>query len=284
MNKRPLPDLWPAPAKVNLFLHVIGRQADGYHRLQTVFRLIDWSDTLRFVPRADGALRRCYDVAGIAPDQDLCLRAAQLLRRHCPDQCSTGFDVYLDKRLPIGGGLGGGSSDAATCLVALNFLWGCSLSRAALARLGLALGADVPFFIFGHNAFGQGVGEQLKAVALAPAWYVITLPPVQVPTGEIFVDPDLPRDTPPIAPDQWFPGFGRNDLEAVSSRRYPVVAQHLAWLREQIPGARMSGSGACCLAECASPELAQSVWARRPSAMNARVVQGLDEHPLNALW
>ena len=205
--------LYPAPAKLNLFLHVIGRRGDGYHQLQTLFRFVDHGDSLRFSPRRDGALRLVRPLPGVPPETDLCLRAARLLRE--ATGCRQGADILVDKRLPMGGGLGGGSSDAATVLLALNHLWRLGLSRQRLQALGLALGADVPVFLFGRNAFAEGIGEILHPVDLPPAWYVVLEPPVAVPTAAIFSAPELKRDTPAISPDAfspWRPGFGKNDL------------------------------------------------------------------------
>jgi 4-diphosphocytidyl-2-C-methyl-D-erythritol kinase len=274
---------WPAPAKINLFLHVVGRRSDGYHLLQTVFRFIDVSDTLRFTPRADGQVVQAVSVPGVLSAQDLTLRAAQALQAVSAKK--SGVTITLEKRLPIGGGLGGGSSDAATTLLALNHLWQCGLSHQALIDIGRKLGADVPVFIHGHSAFGEGVGEKLTDVTLPAAWYLLLVPPVAVSTAEIFSAGDLKRDTPAIAPKDWLPGFGGNDLEAVTCRRYPEVAKHLGWLR-QLTGislAAMSGSGACCFAEFVSEVAANEALAQLPPEMRGFVAQGLDLHPLSAL-
>lgn len=268
---------WPAPAKINLFLHVVGRREDGYHLLQTVFRFLDYGDSLRFHPRHDGEIIAVAPLPGVAPEQDLTVRAALALRR--ATGVRRGIDIVLAKRLPLGGGLGGGSSDAATTLIALNRLWDCGLSEAELCRLGLALGADVPVFVHGHACFAEGVGERFSDLKLPPAWYLVTVPPVAVPTAEIFRVPDLRRDTPAIRPEDWRPGWGGNDLEAVACGRYPAVAEHLAWLRARAP-ARMSGSGACCFAEFAEEAAARSALAELPADMRAFVARGLDRHPL----
>ena len=236
---------WPAPAKLNLFLHVTGRRDDGYHLLQTVFRFIDRCDSLRFSSRDDGAIKVARPLPGVDPETDLTVRAARLLREITGGK--QGVTIALDKRIPMGGGLGGGSSDAATTLLARNRLWACGLSSAELQALGLRLGADVPVFIHGRTTFAEGVGERFTDVAAPPAWYLVTTPAAAVPTPEIFRAPDLRRDTPPIAAADWFPRFGGNDLEAVACRLYPEVARHLDWLRRRTE-ARMSGSGACCFA------------------------------------
>jgi len=271
---------WPAPAKINLFLHVVGRRADGYHLLQTVFRFLDFGDVLRIKPRADGGIVAAQPLPGVDPASDLTLRAARLLRDTAGG--GQGVTIELVKRIPMGGGLGGGSSDAATTLLALNRLWGCGLSSAELQALGLVLGADVPIFIHGRSAFAEGVGERFSDVAPPPAWYLVTLPAVAVPTPEIFRAADLRRDTPAIAAADWRPGFGGNDLEPVACRLYPEVADHLAWLRQRAP-ARMSGSGACCFAEFATESAARTVLAALPPPLRGFVARGLDKHPLAAL-
>jgi 4-diphosphocytidyl-2-C-methyl-D-erythritol kinase len=273
---------WPAPAKLNLMLHVVGRRADGYHLLQTVFRLIDLADTLEFTPREDGAVRLARPLAGVPEDADLAVRAARLLATETG--CGTGATITVDKRIPVGGGLGGGSSDAATTLIALNELWGTGLARAELARFGLALGADVPFFLFGRNAIGEGIGEVLTGLALPPAWYVVVTPQVAVSTAEIFAAPELTRDTKPLKITAFFAGpgggdTGRNDLEPVVRARFPEVARALDWLRA-FGDARMSGSGSSVFAAFAGEEEARAVAARVPGEWRAWAVRGLDRHPL----
>src|SRR5512142_3233573 len=260
----------PAPAKLNLFLHVVGRRADGYHLLQTLFRFIDLNDTLHFTLRADGEVRRINALEGVPPEQDLCVRAARLLQQETG--CKLGVDIELEKRIPMGGGLGGGSSDAATTLLALNRLWQLELPRERLLRLGLSLGADVPVFVFGDNAFAEGVGEQLQAYPLPEAWYVVLCPPVHVPTARIFTHPELTRDTISMTM-RALPGgrvfrAGRvaglhNDLQAVACGLYPEVARHLAWLERFAP-ALMTGSGACVFAEFATEAEAKAVLQQLP--------------------
>lgn len=277
-------EAWPAPAKLNLFLHVTGRRADGYHNLQTAFRLIDFADTLRFRPREDGKVTLARPLAGVAPAQDLCLRAARLLKRATGHP--GGVEIELDKRIPMGGGLGGGSSDAATTLTALNHLWGLGLERAQLQRLGLELGADVPVFVFGENAFAEGVGEELTPIALPPAWYLVLVPPVAVSTGAVFAAAELTRDTKPIKITAFFDGLKRralrNDLEPVVRKRYPEVARHLEWLKQH-GEARMSGSGACVFAEFSTEAAVREAHAKLPSAMLGFVACGLERHPLRRL-
>lgn len=275
----------PAPAKLNLFLHVTGRRADGYHTLQTVFQLIDWSDTLHFARRDDGAVLRVTDVPGVPADSDLVVRAARALQaatgtRH-------GVEIALDKALPMGGGIGGGSSDAATTLLALNRLWGLDLSREQLMRIGLSLGADVPFFVFGQNAFAQGIGEELAAVDLPDSWFVVIHPRQHVPTAAIFSDERLTRNTPiSIIADfaactNKF-GFGRNDLEAIATAKFGEVARALAWLKQFSPEARMTGSGACVFARYTDAQTAQQVLDRLPPEWDGRCVRSLSRHPLAA--
>jgi len=270
---------YPAPAKLNLFLHVVGRRPDGYHLLQSVFRFIDFGDQLRFTVREDGAVSRSNALPGLAPEHDLCVRAARLLQ--AASGCRLGVEITLEKRLPMGGGLGGGSSDAATTLLALNRLWGLNLSRAALQQLGLQLGADVPVFIFGQSAFAEGVGEILQPLALPPAWYVVLVPPVSVPTAEVFSCKELTRDTIPIKMAAFSTGYGHNDLEPVVCRKYPQVAETLASLKA-FGDARMTGSGACVFAGFATEQEARAVFAQRPRGVEGFVAKGLDQHPLRS--
>lgn len=280
---------YPAPAKINLFLHVVGRRPDGYHLLQTLFRLVDHGDTLRFAPRTDGRILRLRPLDGVPEERDLCLRAARLLQE--ASGCRHGVEIALEKRLPMGGGLGGGSSDAATVLLALNRLWRLNWPRARLQALGLQLGADVPFFVFGRNACAEGVGEALQPVDLPPVWYLVIEPAVAVPTAEIFAAPNLTRNTKAIKMADFSAGwgagrgsllFGQNDLEPVVCGRYPEVARALAWLRQHAE-ARMTGSGACVFAPFAAEQDARAVLARMPEDMVGWIARGLDEHPLRAL-
>lgn len=271
---------YPAPAKLNLFLHVVGRRADGYHLLQTLFRFVDYGDTLHFAPREDGLVRLLNPLPGVPEESDLTVRAARLLQQAA--NCTRGADIRLEKRLPMGGGLGGGSSDAATVLLALNHLWQLGLSRERLQALGLTLGADVPVFIFGRTAFAEGVGEALQVVPATPAWYLVLQPPVAVPTVDIFRAPELKRDTPAMAAADWRPGLGGNDLEPVACARFPEVARHLAWL-QHFGRARMSGSGACVFAEFPDQAGAEAALAQLPPDMRGWVAPGLDSHPLYGL-
>ncbi|MDP1929122.1 MAG: 4-(cytidine 5'-diphospho)-2-C-methyl-D-erythritol kinase [Thiobacillus sp.] len=268
---------YPAPAKLNLFLHVVGRRADGYHMLQSVFRLIDRADTVHLELCDDGQVVRVGDLPGVAEDDDLTVRAARLLQAHAPE--GSGVRIRLEKVLPMGGGLGGGSSDAATVLLALNRLWEVNLSRERLQQLALQLGADVPVFVFGQTAFAEGVGEILSPVNVPPAWYVVLMPPVQVPTAAIFAAPELTRNTPALKIARFSAGMGRNDLQPVVISRYPEVARSFEWLA-QFGGAQMTGSGACVFASFETEEAAWDVLRQLPETMQGFVAQGLDRHPL----
>lgn len=272
---------FPAPAKLNLFLHVVGRRPDGYHLLQTVFRLIDFSDQLSFKLRTDGIIKLHNPIAGVPEDKDLCVRAAALLKQTTNTQ--HGVDIFLQKRIPMGGGLGGGSSDAATTLLALNYLWELNLSKDHLLELGLQLGADVPIFIFGQNAFAEGVGEKLAAIDLPPAWYLVLVPSVQVSTAEVFASKELTRNTLPIKIPPFSVWQGHNDLELVVCQAYPEVARCLEWLKrlENTTIAAMSGSGACVFAEFATELAAQTAFEKIPDDMKGFVAKGLDFHPLH---
>ena len=269
--------VYPAPAKLNLMLRVTGRRADGYHLLQTVFRFIDYGDKLGFTVRADGGIERRSDVPGVPAADDITLAAARLLQR--TGATRLGADITLDKRLPVGGGLGGGSSDAATTLIVLNRLWGLGLPRRRLQELALELGADVPVFVFGESAVGAGIGEKLTHLPLPPAWYLVLTPAVSVATAGIFQDPDLIRDSNPITIPPFSAARATNDLEPVVCRRYPEVARHLSWLR-QFGAASITGSGACVFAEFRTEDEARAVWRRLPATMRGVVARGLDRHPL----
>lgn len=267
----------PAPAKINLFLHIVGRRPDGYHLLQTAFRMLDWGDEITLQRRDDGLILRTSDVPGVPAESDLVVRAARALQAASGSRF--GADIGVLKRIPMGGGLGGGSSDAASVLLALNRLWGCGLSRQALQDLGLKLGADVPFFIFGETAFAEGVGEALRSLAVPPAWYVVVAPPVSVPTAEIFSAKELTRDTEILIMQGFAAHKTRNDMQAVVCVKYPEVAESLEWL-SQYGDARMSGSGACLFAPFDTEGQARQVAASAPSGWKVWVARGLDRHPL----
>ncbi len=270
-------ETFAAPAKLNLFLHVIGRRPDGYHLLQTAFVLVDWCDDLSFAVRADGCIVRQTPFDDVPEDQDLCVRAARLLQAHT--NCSFGADIYLNKNLPMGGGLGGGSSDAATTLVALNAMWRTGLSAQQLQQLGLQLGADVPFFIFGRPAFAQGIGEVFEPLEVPQAWYVIVHPGVHVPTNKIFMAEDLTRNTKPIKISDFAIHTTRNDLQPVVMARYRAVSEAMGWLA-QYGLARMTGSGACVFAQVTSEEQADAIVNACPEVWLAKKARGLSRHPL----
>ncbi len=269
----------PAPAKLNLFLHVTGRRADGYHLLQTVFRFIDFADTLHFSLRTDAEVRHLNPLPGVLAENDLTVRAARLLQAETG--CRLGVDIRIDKRLPMGGGLGGGSSDAATTLIALNRLWQLGLGRERLQQLGLSLGADVPVFVFGRNAFAEGVGEALAPINLPSPWYVVLMPQVEVPTAKIFAAEALTRNTLPIRMAAFPDVLTRNDLQPVVCEMFPQVQKAIEWL-SQFAEAKMTGSGACVFAEFDSQQSAQSVLESAPAGFKGVVARGLDQHPMLA--
>lgn len=272
--------MFSAPAKLNLFLHVTGRRNDGYHLLQTVFRLLDFSDQLRFNLRRDGVIKLHNPIAGVPEDNDLCIRAAKLLQQE--SGVNQGVEIFLTKRIPLGGGLGGGSSDAATTLLALNHLWNLNFNKNQLIELGLQLGADVPVFIFGENAFAEGVGEKLVPITLPPAWYLVLIPPLHVSTAEVFSSKELTRNTIPIKIPPFSIWQGHNDLESVVCQKYPEVAVYLKWLKQlkNTTIAAMSGSGACVFAEFETESAARAAFAKLPAGMDGFVAQGLDHHPM----
>ena len=271
---------FPAPAKLNLMLRVLGRRADGYHLLQTVIRFIDYGDIVNVRVRADGAIERTNDVQGVAADEDLTLRAARLLQQ--ATGTLLGASITLEKRIPRGGGLGGGSSDAATALLALNHLWETGLSRERLMALGLQLGADVPVFVFGESALAEGIGERLTRLDVGDAWYLVLTPQVVVPTAQIFGDNQLKRDSKPITMRAFSAERAGNDLEPVVCRAFPAVARHLEWLRREAP-AWVTGSGACVFAAFPDEGTARAVWARLPGGMQGFIARGLAQHPLRDL-
>lgn len=280
-----------APAKINLFLHVTGRRADGYHELQTVFRLLDFHDTLHIRTTADGKISRSAGNTLVAEEDDLVIRAARLLQQHT--QACLGAEIAIEKRIPMGGGLGGGSSDAASTLLALNHLWQLGLRRDELQKLGVQLGADVPVFIFGRNAWAEGIGDQLQAVSLESKHYLVITPAVHVSTAEIFTNRELTRNTNPTTiaafsreafSGRLYSGMLHNDLEFVVFRHYPAVAACMTWLSDFAP-ARMSGSGASVFAEFASLDEAKATYDAMPkeiagTSLTGFTASGLEQHPL----
>ncbi len=274
-----------APAKINLFLHITGRRADGYHTLQSVFQLLDYYDTIYLKPTKTGEIKRLNEINNVPASQDLCALAASALQQ--ATGCKLGVEYSIEKHIPMGGGLGGGSSDAATMLLALNHAWQLNLSREQLMQIGLTLGADVPVFVFGQNAWAEGVGEQLTKIEIPPQYYVILTPPVHVSTAQVFASSRLTRDTKPlkIADFSRAQNLGahsnsfRNDLEAVVCEEFPAVASALQWL-SQFGSARMSGSGASVFVAVNSQQQADAILAQKPANVAGFVAKGLNKHPL----
>lgn len=267
-----------APAKVNLFLHVTGRRTDGYHTLESLFALVDLADTIALVHRDDGAVVRTNDVAGVPAEHDLAVRAARALQAAAG--VGAGVALTVEKRIPQGAGLGGGSTDAASVLLALNRLWSLGWPRARLAELAADLGADVPFFVGGENAVARGIGEALTPVTLPPLWLALAFPDAHVRTAEIFAAPELTRSTPSAKIDVFSEGYGRNDLAAVTVARFPEVAAALAALEKSAPQARMTGSGACVFAACATEGAARAALAGVPPRTGRHLARILARHPL----
>ena len=282
MSDKFFANTWPAPAKLNLFLHIIGRRDDGYHLLQTVFQFLDFGDRLRFTPRTDGRVQRLNALPGVRPEQDLVVRAARLLQQACDS--AQGVDIEVDKRLPMGGGLGGGSSDAATTLVALNHLWQCGLDQMVLARLGLQLGADVPVFIQGQAAWAEGIGEQLMPVELPESWFVVLCPPITVSTAEVFSAPQLRRDCPPITIRDFLAGGDvANVCEPLVRARYPEVDAALRDLDAFAP-ARMTGTGACVFAAFEEEAVARQAYEALANKWPGFVARGMNTSPLRRVF
>ena len=275
---------WPSPAKLNLFLYITGRRADGYHTLQTLFQFLDYGDTLSLEPRRDGEIHLLTPVNGVAHEDNLIVRAARLLMKTAAERgrlpAGSGADIRIEKRLPMGGGLGGGSSNAATVLVALNHLWQCGLSLDELAELGLTLGADVPVFVRGHAAFAEGVGEILTPVEPAEKWYLVAHPGVSIPTPMIFNDPDLPRNTPKRSIETLLKCEFSNDCEVIARKRFREVDAALSWLLEYAPS-RLTGTGACVFAEFDTESRARQVLEQAPEWLNAFVAKGVNLSPLH---
>ena len=269
---------WPAPAKLNLFLHIVGRREDGYHLLQTAFQLLDWGDEVRLRVRDDGKICRIDPLPGVPDDVDLGVRAAHALKR--ATGCRLGADIAIEKRVPIGGGLGGGSSDAATVLVALNALWRTELDADALAEIAVGLGADVPVFVRGTSAWAEGIGEQLTPIELPDRWFVIVDPGVPVPTRELFQVPELTRNSPQLTIPLFVSGVPTgNAFEPVVRGRFPAVAAALDWLGRH-GEARLSGSGGAVFAAVASRDAGEAILAAMPAGFRGWVVRGVNDSPL----
>lgn len=275
---------WPAPAKLNLFLYITGRRSDGYHDLQTLFQFLDYGDSLTIEPDNSGQIRLLTAVPGVPAEENLVVRAAKLLQKQArlrgalPD--NAGASIAIEKRLPMGGGLGGGSSDAATVLVALNYYWQTGFSFADLATLGLSLGADVPVFVQGFAAFAEGVGEKLTPVSPAEKWYLVFHPGVSISTPVVFNDPELIRDTPQRQIKQLLEAEYRNDCEPVVRKRFREVEQLVSWLLEYAPS-RLTGTGACVFAEFDTESAARQVFELAPKAWQGFVARGVNVSPLH---
>jgi 4-diphosphocytidyl-2-C-methyl-D-erythritol kinase len=285
-NSNPNEAPWPAPAKLNLFLHIVGRRADGYHELQTAFQFIDLCDELNFELRSDDLIIRLEGPAEVPPAHDLCVRAADQLRRHAAEFLPSragedvpGVTIWLRKRIPLQGGLGGGSSDAATTLVALNRLWGLDLPTDELAQIGLKLGADVPVFVQGRAAWAEGVGERLEPIEPPENVYLVIRPGIAVSTAEVFQAPELTRNSPAITIRAFLKSGGRNDCEPLVRSRFPEVAAAFDWLGQFAP-ARLTGTGSCIFAAFADRERAQEVARQVPTRWQGFVVQGRNRSPL----
>ncbi|HGH5979108.1 TPA: 4-(cytidine 5'-diphospho)-2-C-methyl-D-erythritol kinase [Kluyvera georgiana] len=274
---------WPSPAKLNLFLYITGQRPDGYHTLQTLFQFLDYGDTLTIKPRCDGQLRLLTPVTGVPDEENLIIRAARLLMKAAAETgrlpAGSGADISIEKRLPMGGGLGGGSSNAATVLVALNHLWQCGLPEDELATLGLTLGADVPVFVRGHAAFAEGVGEVLTPVDVAEKWYLVAHPGVSIPTPIIFRDPELPRNTPVRSIETLLNCEFGNDCEVIARKRFREVDDVLSWLLEYAPS-RLTGTGACVFAEFDTELAARQVLEQAPEWLQGFVAKGVNLSPL----
>ncbi|WP_127959336.1 4-(cytidine 5'-diphospho)-2-C-methyl-D-erythritol kinase [Serratia microhaemolytica] len=271
---------WPSPAKLNLFLYITGRRADGYHLLQTLFQFLDYGDTLSFRLRSDQKIQLLTPLADLPEEQNLIVRAARLLQQSCTTAAARGVDIWLDKRIPMGGGLGGGSSNAATVLIALNQLWRCGLTDQQLATLGLTLGADVPIFVYGHAAFAEGVGEKLQPANPAEKWYLVAHPGITIATPVIFADPELKRDSPVRSLSCLLASDYRNDCEPIARKRFREVEQLLSWLLQYAPS-RLTGTGACVFAEFDSESAARQVLNQAPAWVRGFVARGVNLSPLH---
>ena len=270
-----------SPAKLNLFLHITGRRTDGYHNLQTLFQLVDYGDTLSFSLRDDGEISLSPEIPGVAFEDNLIIKAVRLLEKH--KKPNLGVDIQLQKRLPMGGGIGGGSSNAATTLVALNHLWQCGLSRKELLAMGLRLGADVPVFINAQTAWAEGVGEHLQAIELPEKWFLIVQPDCHVSTQAIFSHKDLTRDTPAIKVAAFLEQGGHNDCQALVRKLYPPVDEALNWLEKFTHSAQMTGTGACIFAPFDTVEEAEQMLHRLPKHLPGFVAKGINQSPLYKL-
>lgn len=272
---------WPSPGKLNLFLYIIGRRADGYHDLQTLFQFIDYGDTLNFNLRNDGEIRLVTPILGVTNEQNLIIHAAKLLQ--LSSGCTSGADISITKVLPMGGGLGGGSSNAATVLVALNHLWKSGLSNEQLCKIGLTLGADVPVFIYGHAAFAEGVGEKLQPANPLEKWYLVAHPGIHISTSAVFTDSELVRNTPRRSLLTLLKHPFQNDCESIARKRFPEVEQLISWLLEYAPS-RLTGTGACVFAEFDTESAARDVLKKAPEWLHGFVARGVNTSPLQTVF
>jgi 4-diphosphocytidyl-2-C-methyl-D-erythritol kinase len=270
-----------SPAKLNLFLHITGRRADGYHNLQTLFQLLNYGDTLKFTARSDGQITLTPAIPGVAFEDNLIIKAVRILQQN--SNTTQGVDIELEKRLPMGGGIGGGSSNAATTLVALNHLWECGLSNTRMQELGLRLGADVPVFVNAQTAWAEGVGEALQAIEMPRNWFLVVQPDCHVSTQQIFSHKDLTRDSPAIKVAAFLEQGGQNACQALVRRLYPQVDEALNWFAERGYSAKLTGTGACVFTQFATAEEAQQVLQRLPKHLPGFVAQGINQSPLYAL-
>lgn len=270
----------PAPAKLNLFLHITGRRNDGYHLLQTVFQFLDYADEITLSLRNDGDIVRLTDVPGVPAEQDLMVRAAQILKAHTG--ITKGVDISINKKLPMGGGLGGGSSDAATILLGLNTLWQCHLAENELAKLGLQLGADVPIFVHGQAAWAEGVGEDIQAINIPEPWYLVVRPNVNISTAELFSDKRLTRDCEPIKIPHFLAGAGGNVFEPIARNKYPDVDEAMHWL-SQYGQAKLTGTGSCIFAEFSDEETAKYALDQLPGQWSGFIAKGINISPLKKM-
>jgi len=271
----------PSPAKINLFLHVVGRRKDGYHQLQTAFQFLDFSDQMVFTLRDDSKIKLLTPIVGVADDDNLIVRAAKLLQTHTG--CKFGANIQIEKQIPMGAGLGGGSSNAATTLIALNNLWKININRFDLIKLGTQLGADVPIFLYGHAAWAKGIGEIFTPVQLPEPWYCVVIPPCHTSTQRIFSDPLLSRNTAPSTVENFLNSpqpllYGQNDCQPISCKLYPEIAQALQWL-EQFAPAKMTGTGSCVFASFSNYAKASSVLKQLPDRYQGFIAKGLNQSP-----
>ncbi|MBX4180914.1 4-(cytidine 5'-diphospho)-2-C-methyl-D-erythritol kinase [Sodalis sp. CWE] len=277
---------WPSPAKLNLFLYITGLRADGYHFLQTLFQFLDYGDALTIIPTKNGRIRLTSKIEGLKEQDNLIIRAARLLQRYCPSKKNSkklGADIKIKKILPIGGGLGGGASNAATVLLVLNIYWLCGMDIATLAQLGLTLGADIPLFVYGKAAFAENIGERLTPAVPAEKWYLILNPPINVSTPYIFNNPELERNTPRRPFAQLMNTPFHNDCEFIVTKHFPIIRRYLSWILNYAPSSRLTGTGSCVFAEFDTEANARKVLLKAPAWIHGFVAKGVNISPLHSL-